>query len=354
MLSSVWSAVTRRCRRSRFRSCFARSSCPSVRARRKRPPMGAAIPLLMKTPRSCHLSLPPKEPPGPTLVRVPCDDLREYRRDPACSQSPEVGILRLDLGRTRLLGSRARPGGRRAAAAPVSAGRRGGARSCAVGPGSAGGTGGDADSIGGGASGRRRPRSRRSSRRRRSCRAAGAGAGAGAVGWARRGCARAALEWAARAPVSSGVRAPPGRRSARARAARRRRRARARRRCDRRRRALPAAAARRVVVVPVATRRAPQTRRSSDGRRRARHRGPRRGRRALKRPRGGARPFRSRRRPCWSILAPWRGRSGVRRSRSHPAVRARARGRGRPCGRRPPRAVCSRRGGLRAAGGRRR
>src|SRR3954452_14245222 len=55
--------------------------------------MGAAIPLLMKTPRSCHLSVPPKASPGPVLVPMPCDDLREYRRDPATRQSPEVGIL---------------------------------------------------------------------------------------------------------------------------------------------------------------------------------------------------------------------------------------------------------------------
>src|SRR4051812_24930852 len=54
--------------------------------------MGAAIPLLMKTPRSCHLSVPPKASPGPFLVPTPCDDLREYRRDPATRQSPEVGI----------------------------------------------------------------------------------------------------------------------------------------------------------------------------------------------------------------------------------------------------------------------
>src|SRR5205809_7118315 len=55
--------------------------------------MGAALPLLMKTPRFCHLSLPPKTSPGPILVPMPCDDLREYRRDPATRQSPEVGIL---------------------------------------------------------------------------------------------------------------------------------------------------------------------------------------------------------------------------------------------------------------------
>src|SRR4051794_22649380 len=55
--------------------------------------MGAAIPLLMKTPRSCHLSMPPKASPGPFLVPMPCDDLRKYRRDPATRQSPEVGIL---------------------------------------------------------------------------------------------------------------------------------------------------------------------------------------------------------------------------------------------------------------------
>src|SRR4051812_49763708 len=54
--------------------------------------MGAAIPLLMKTPRSCHLSVPPKASPGPVLVPMPCDDLREYRRDPATRQSPEVGV----------------------------------------------------------------------------------------------------------------------------------------------------------------------------------------------------------------------------------------------------------------------
>src|SRR3954464_10828619 len=55
--------------------------------------MGAAIPLLMKTPRSCHLSVPPKASPGPVLVPMPCDDLREYRRDPPTPPSPEVGIL---------------------------------------------------------------------------------------------------------------------------------------------------------------------------------------------------------------------------------------------------------------------
>src|SRR3954454_16355360 len=55
--------------------------------------MGAAIPLLMKTPRSCHQFMPPKASPGPFLVPMPCDDLRKYRRDPATRPSPEVGIL---------------------------------------------------------------------------------------------------------------------------------------------------------------------------------------------------------------------------------------------------------------------
>src|SRR3954468_9513305 len=64
--------------------------------------MGAAIPLLMKTPRSCHLSTPPKASPGPFLVPMPCDDLREYRRDPAIRQSPEVGILASKEVRTAL------------------------------------------------------------------------------------------------------------------------------------------------------------------------------------------------------------------------------------------------------------
>src|SRR4051812_36581435 len=70
--------------------------------------MGAAIPLLMKTPRSCHLFMPPKASPGPILVPMPCDDLRKYRRDRATRQSPEVGILAsnevwsaLRLGRRR-------------------------------------------------------------------------------------------------------------------------------------------------------------------------------------------------------------------------------------------------------------
>src|SRR4051794_41332579 len=75
--------------------------------------MGAAIPLLMKTPRSCHLSVPPKASPGPILVPMPCDDLREYRRDRATRQSPEVGVLASNEVLTALCGgeSAARGGG---------------------------------------------------------------------------------------------------------------------------------------------------------------------------------------------------------------------------------------------------
>src|SRR3954453_19550750 len=96
--------------------------------------MGAAIPLLMKSPRSCHLSVPPKASPGPILVPMPCDDLREYRRDPATPQSPEVGILALNevWAALRLRQRRARGGIRR---------RRGGAAGC-VGGGRAGCAGG--------------------------------------------------------------------------------------------------------------------------------------------------------------------------------------------------------------------
>src|SRR4051794_41663849 len=81
--------------------------------------MGAAIPLLMKTPRSCHLFMPPKASPGPFLVPMPCDDLRKYRRDPATRQSPEVGVLASEGVGTalRLRQRRDRGGGR---------GRRGG------------------------------------------------------------------------------------------------------------------------------------------------------------------------------------------------------------------------------------
>src|SRR3954447_21832682 len=60
--------------------------------------MGAAIPLLMKTPRSCHLFMPPKASPGPFLVPMPCDDLRKYRREPATPQYPEVGDLASNEG----------------------------------------------------------------------------------------------------------------------------------------------------------------------------------------------------------------------------------------------------------------
>src|SRR3954469_6966052 len=97
--------------------------------------MGAAIPLLMKTPRSCHLSVPPKASPGPTLVPMPCDDLREYRRDPATRQSPEVGILASNEVWTalRLRQRRVRGEIRR---------RRGGAAGCVVGGGVGGADGG--------------------------------------------------------------------------------------------------------------------------------------------------------------------------------------------------------------------
>src|SRR3954447_16462320 len=90
--------------------------------------MGAAIPLLMKTPRSCHLSMPPKASPGPFLVPMPCDDLREYRRDSAIRQSPEVGILASNGGWTalRLRERRDRGGVRRRRGG--ASGRDGGAR----------------------------------------------------------------------------------------------------------------------------------------------------------------------------------------------------------------------------------
>src|SRR3954447_25770582 len=58
-----------------------------------RPPMGAAIPLLMKTPRSCHLSVPPKAAPRTLDGPAPCDDVREYRREAATRQSPKLVIL---------------------------------------------------------------------------------------------------------------------------------------------------------------------------------------------------------------------------------------------------------------------
>src|SRR3954452_19719438 len=97
--------------------------------------MGAAIPLLMKTPRSCHLFMPPKASPGPILVPMPCDDLRKYRRDPATPQSPEVGILASNEVRTALrLGRRRDRGG--------ICGRRGGRPGSVSGAGGAGGVDG--------------------------------------------------------------------------------------------------------------------------------------------------------------------------------------------------------------------
>src|SRR4051812_24435110 len=73
----------------------------------------------MKSPRSCHLSVPPKASPGPFLVPTPCDDLREYRRDPATRQSPEVGIYASLRVRTALRLRQNRQRGR------ISGGRRG-------------------------------------------------------------------------------------------------------------------------------------------------------------------------------------------------------------------------------------
>src|SRR3954452_19959766 len=124
--------------------------------------MGAAIPLLMNTPRSCHLSVPPKASPGPVLVPMPCDDLREYRRDPATRQSPEVGIsawiavwtaLRLRENRHR--------GGIRGGCRRVRT-RRGGGAGRARGLGGGGGgargarrRGGGAGGLGGGVAGAR-------------------------------------------------------------------------------------------------------------------------------------------------------------------------------------------------------
>src|SRR3954468_1189813 len=111
--------------------------------------MGAAIPLLMKTPRSCHLFMPPKASPGPFLVPMPCDDLRKYRRDPATRQSPEVGILASEEVWTALRlrqrrdrgGVRGRRGGAsdRDVGARVAGGRRGRRGAPGPGPGRRGG-----------------------------------------------------------------------------------------------------------------------------------------------------------------------------------------------------------------------
>src|SRR3954465_13939159 len=149
--------------------------------------MGAAIPLLMKTPRSCHLSVPPKASPGPVLVPMPCDDLREYRRDPATRQSPEVGIsawiavwtaLRLRENRHR--------GGIRGGCRRVRTRRGGGAGVAGgLGGGGAGARGGGGGGRGGGAPacGRigRPLRRGRVGRRRRGVRRCGRGGCVGSV-----------------------------------------------------------------------------------------------------------------------------------------------------------------------------
>ena len=93
MLSSVWSAVTRRCRRSRFRSVFARMTRVRACALEENAPQWAQrYRCSCEDPPVLSSFLAPQgNPPDRPWSAFPCDDMPEYRRDPAVQSIPRSG-----------------------------------------------------------------------------------------------------------------------------------------------------------------------------------------------------------------------------------------------------------------------